>query len=64
MQGRLEEWYVEGKAHTWRRKGCREEGKDRREERTTGRSEAQRGREEHREEGEPGSGWKTKGMGR
>lgn len=64
VRGRPEEWYVERKAHTWRRKGCREEGRSRREEQTTGKSEAQRGREEHREEDEPGSGWKIKGMRR
>lgn len=36
-RGRPEEWYVERReAHTWRRKGCKGEGKGRREEWNTG----------------------------
>lgn len=46
-------------AHTWRRKGCKGEGKGRREEWNTGRSGVER-KEEHNEEGEPGSGRRIK----
>lgn len=59
-RGRPEEWYVERReAHTWRRKGCKGEGKGRREEWNTGRSGVER-KEEHNEEGEPGSGRRIK----